>query len=277
MQIYGIDFTSAPSISKRLPCIGGVLKKCRLEIDTLHEWDSFVDFEALLSAKGKWVMALDFPFGLPRKVAEYFGCDNWCNLAQCIGGMEKQAFFSKIDAYVHKQSQGQKRPLRKCDIIHLSSGTNEADYIVSRALSSLDIRLRGMVYEGISRLYENNVTIPAICNGNPEHIAIEAYPALYPHALFGKKIPYKDRHNTRKIRKEILYHLCKDTSHLSIVISDYIARRAIDDNHGDVLDSLICAATAAHYWQNRKAMSSQFDPLEGCIILPPPFMPNFLV
>ena len=73
MKIYGLDFTSAPSLKKPI-----VYAQCRFDEDCLlleHLGclTSFAEFETFFSQSGPWVAGMDFPFGQPRTLVENIG------------------------------------------------------------------------------------------------------------------------------------------------------------------------------------------------------------
>jgi hypothetical protein len=82
MRIYGLDFTSNPSKSKRL-----ILAHCQLDNSTLAvqrleelnttaegDYSKFCDWLAGENGYGgEWVAGIDFPFGLPLEAIERFG------------------------------------------------------------------------------------------------------------------------------------------------------------------------------------------------------------
>ena len=68
MNIYGFDFTSAPSRKKPITCAVCSLQDDLLSVQNCLKLISFEAFEAFLRLDGPWLAALDFPFGQPHKL-----------------------------------------------------------------------------------------------------------------------------------------------------------------------------------------------------------------
>src|SRR5579864_3499802 len=73
MNIYGLDFTSAPSRKKPITCAVCELAHNSLKLNECLKLSSFAEFEAFLHWDGPWLAALDFPFGQPRKLITSLG------------------------------------------------------------------------------------------------------------------------------------------------------------------------------------------------------------
>lgn len=272
MQIYGIDFTSAPASGrgKKLPCISGVLEGEMLVINGLDLWDRFEGFENLLATRGPWVMALDFPCTLPRNVVDFLHWPiRWDALAAHIGTLPYDSYHQQLNNFIAQSAVGHKHPRRRCDTILLPApaGSN-SDTIRLRSISPLNLQIRRMPYQGLPRLQKAGVTVAGVHAGASNRIAVEAYPALYPPMIFGKKIPYKDRADTMEIRRQIIDGLLRG-GQLDVKIPSGIIDEALSDNHGDILDSIICAVSGAHHWRTQRHLPVATAPLDGYIAFPP--------
>jgi hypothetical protein len=75
--IVGIDFTSAPSRRKPITLASGRLVRSAeddevLALERIDGFDTWACFEGWL-ARGCWIAAMDFPFGLPRDFVAALG------------------------------------------------------------------------------------------------------------------------------------------------------------------------------------------------------------
>ncbi|OOZ34404.1 hypothetical protein [Solemya velesiana gill symbiont] len=68
MQIFGVDFTSAPRKSKPITCAVCRLEGDLLALECIEELTSLDAFEKWLYQAGPWIAGMDFPFSQPRKL-----------------------------------------------------------------------------------------------------------------------------------------------------------------------------------------------------------------
>lgn len=93
MNIYGLDFTSAPTRRKAITCAVCELRDKLLRVQDTLNLTSFEEFAAFLHANGPWLAALDFPFGQPRKlIANLNWPESWVDYMQLIASMDRTAF-----------------------------------------------------------------------------------------------------------------------------------------------------------------------------------------
>jgi len=142
MQVYGLDFTSAPSHKKPLTCAVCTFNEDVLCLEELRPLDSFPGFEALLASQGPWVMGLDFPFGQPRKLIENLGWpQSWEGYVGHVETMGKQSFEDVLRDYVQGRKPGDKHHLRAVDRPAGAQSPMKLDYIpVRKRYSSVKCR-----------------------------------------------------------------------------------------------------------------------------------------
>ena len=98
MNIYGLDFTSAPSNRKPITGITGKLTDHLLRVDdeVIHLTD-FEAFEAFLARPGPWIAGLDFPFGQPRQLIQNLGWpEAWTGYVGKIATMSQAEFLIRL-------------------------------------------------------------------------------------------------------------------------------------------------------------------------------------
>ncbi|PTN02737.1 uncharacterized protein DUF429 [Rhodovulum imhoffii] len=133
-----------------------------------------------------------------------------------------------------------------------------------------------MFFEGAPRLLEADVTIPHIRQGDPDRIAIEAYPGVLARSLIGRR-SYKNDAKKKQTaeqavaRCEILRSL--KSSEVASRLGFHISADPdlAEDPGGDHLDALLCAVQSAWSWTHRHAgygAGDSPDPLEGWIANP---------
>ncbi len=267
MQIYGIDFTSAPSTAKPLTCAVGELEGDRLTIERIDSWDSFAPFEAYLTQAGPWRAAVDFPIGQPRRLVRALGWpESWDEYAQLVGQMSKTEFIELIDEYRSKQPPGDKHHMRVTDKLAGSCSP----------MMLYGVPVGKMFFEGAPRLQRAGVSVLPCRPNKSERVVIEGYPALVVRQLIGKR-SYKSEKaklpthvaSRREIVERCEADTLKSAYGVSVRLAKKIADQIIDDPKGDGLDSVLCALQAASFElknQTAQPIPRQADPLEGWIV-----------
>lgn len=267
MNVYGIDFTSAPTHRKRITCLECGLDGDLLTAGTLHEWPTFDGFEDMLRHPGPWIAGMDFPFGQARKFIETIGWPStWGGYVDHVGTLTRQEFRTALDTYRANRPSGDKEHRRKTDIA--------AGSISPQKLYGTPVGL--MFFEGATRLRTARVTIPGLQTGDSTRIVLETYPGVLARHLIGrhsykqdtKKKQTDEQQSARQSLIQTLFgNKLQDAYGLQIKAPLYLA----DDPTGDQLDALLCAIQAAWGWRNRDhayGSSRDFDPLEGWIADP---------
>jgi hypothetical protein len=168
MRIYGIDFTSAPGPSKPLTCAQAEIRDRTVQIRTVQYWTDFTDFEAFLGSEGPWVAALDFPFGLPRKLVRNLRWpETWEACVTQVTRLNKAAFGHLLEDYQATRPNGDKHHLRETDVL-------------ARARSPMmwfGVPVARMFFEGVPRLLRSDVCILPCRPNRGFRVVLEGYPA----------------------------------------------------------------------------------------------------
>ena len=133
-----------------------------------------------------------------------------------------------------------------------------------------------MFFEGAPRLLQSGVSVPGLQAGDPERIAVEAYPGALVRKLAGRRSYKSDTASKQtsdqlEARREIVTALRDgaliETHGCRVRVNDEIA----DDPAADDLDALLCAVQAAAAWIQRDAgfgAPADVDANEGWIAEP---------
>jgi hypothetical protein len=245
VQVYGVDFTSAPSRSKPI-CVA----VCRLEGDRLtcshvHGLRTLDAFEAALREPGPWVAGFDFPFTQSRTFLRNMGWpEDWRAYARLIEGMSREGFRAALEAYKADRAPGDREHSRGYEV-----GTGA---VSPQKLYGVPVAL--MQFEGVPRLLRAGVRVPGLADGDPGRVALEAYPGVAARALVGRR-SYKAEERRRQTpellgtRRLILGRLCGEEGRARFGLRVEAPERLADEPGGDPLDALLCAVQAAWAWR----------------------------
>ncbi len=250
MKIYGIDFTSTPNLKKPIAITEGILKNKILHIVRIHTIVDFQSFEEFLNQKGPWVSGFDLPFGLPLNflTLQKFPVQ-WEQYVSKISRLSKPKFEEVIKKFKATQPKGYKEPLRMTDSF-------------SRALSPIKLvnpPLAKMFYEGSKRLLESGISIFPCCPKKSNRIAIETYPALIARRFANSYKNEKNKEATKNFKKErkkiidgVLSEEFLNEFEFDLKIENHFIESLINDNSGDLLDSLLCSLQAAWGYSKKR-------------------------
>ncbi len=274
-EIWGIDFTSRPTLQKSITLARGHLISGTLQLSVVQRLPSFAAFEASLREPGPWVAAFDFPFGLPREFATEIGWlkgngrSTWASMTRKLTTLNREALTIHCRAYCDARPAGAKLAHRAIDRLAGSSSS----------MKWVNPPVAYMLQEGAPRLLAAGVHIPGQHSGDKNRIALEAYPgylarsitrASYKNDQYAKQTPA-----LAKARRELIASLLSGDYSLAIPLAAPKALlRALQlDASGDTLDAVLCALQAAWAWQRRDqqyGLPQDMDPLEGWIASVPP-------
>jgi hypothetical protein len=263
--ILGIDFTSVPRRAKPIVVARGRLSGDQFlleSIEPLHDWPAF---ERLLATPGPWIGGFDFPFGLPRAAVRDLGWPTeWEALVRHCAGLGRNALRAALDAYRATRPVGERYPHRATDLPAASHSP----------LKLVNPPVALMFLEGAPRLAAAGVSIPTLRDGDPQRVAVEAYPGLAARAI--TRASYKSdeaRKQTparRAARAAIVRALRRDCGTLGFRLEGdrALLRSLLNDGSGDRLDAVLAALQAAWCWRRRArnfGLPREVDPLEGWI------------
>ena len=261
MRIFGVDFTCAPRRAKPITVARAALRGKVLRLEKVERLECFADFEALLARPGPWVGGFDFPFSLPLELARDLGWPAaWPELVAHCARFERRQFRNILDGYRATRPAGQKYAHRATDY---PAGSSSPMKLVNPPVAL-------MFHEGAPRLLAARVHLPALVEGDPKRVALEAYPGLLVRKQLGWRASYKSdtraQHTPQraKVRRRVIAALRRGKP-LGIVLETKLDLAA--DGSGDTLDAAICAVQAA--WAARQpgyGIPAHAPPGEGWIV-----------
>ena len=263
--LAGIDFTCSPSRKKPITIATGRFDGATLRLQAIASLTSLAQFEAWLQTPGPWLGAFDFPFGLPREFVDANALGSTCAevmrevRARCPDRMAWRAY---IDAWGNTRPKGTRLPHRVSD--------RASTVLPTSALQTRYVPVGLMYYEGIQRLLAGGVTIAGLHPGDPERIALEAYPRRLAHSLIEwRSYKNQDLPDRTAARESIVRALEQpaDGGAFSLAIDDESLRASlVDDASGDRLDAVLCLVQAARASRlPRHGLPASIDPVEGWI------------
>ena len=271
MKIYGLDFTSVPSLKKPI-----TFAECRLDEDTLFMENlgcqtSFDEFEMFLSQPGPWIAGLDFPLGQPRTLIDNIGWpQTWTGYVGLVSKMTRPEFVDTLTTYCKNRETGDKHHLRHTDQL----ANARSPMMLYR------VPVGKMFFEGAPRLLKSGASIQPCHRRDDPRTVVEAYPALVARRWIGncsyKNDAPKEQTLTRQAAREIiLYGLLSPDMRahfgFDVHFNEDQANAFVQDGSGDQLDALLCAIQAGWAYSRRDhnfGIPTDCDPLEGWIADP---------
>lgn len=271
MDIYGLDFTSAPSRRKAITCLQCHLADNRLHVDRFQKIASLNEFEVFLKRRGPWIAGFDFPFGQPQKLIENLGWPStWAEYVERVAVMSQEEFEAAITSYRQTRPVGDKHHLRVTDF--------KAKSVSPMMLHGVPIGK--MFFKGAPRLLRAGLNILPCHPAPDKRVALEAYPALVARKWLEQRSykndsPAKQTSEQETARRELIAGLqssqLQDRYGLNLNIDAELADFFVQDPTADSLDALLCAIQAAWaYLQPNSGygIPSYCNPDEGWIIDP---------
>ena len=263
MQLFGVDFTSAPSRRKAITIAAGHLDGDRLVLERLASLHDFPSYEAWLRQAGPWLGAFDFPFSLPRELVENLGWPlAWPALIRHVSLHSRPALRDLFKAFCDARPAGNKFVHRATD---LPAGS-------SSPMKWVNPPVAWMLHAGAARLLDAGVTVPGLHPGDPERIAVEAYPGMVARSITRRSYKSDDprkQNDARTAERALILDAVAAGDHPLGIPVDCGAQRAalLADASGDLLDAVLCLLIAGWCWQRREHAYGlpSFDPLEGWI------------
>ncbi|GCE03819.1 hypothetical protein KDAU_11480 [Dictyobacter aurantiacus] len=251
MAIFGLDFTSAPSIRKPITCAICELWATTLRIQECLSFAQFDAFEQFLQRPGPWLLACDFPFGQPGQLINNLGWPAaWPDYIATVHAMGKVLFNQAMISYSKKRPAGDKLHLRLADKL-------------AGAISPMmmyRVPVGKMFFEGAPRLLRSGVSVLPCYPRLDTRVVVEGYPALVARRWLGRRSYKSDERarqtlEQRQARIELIDAICSDALYeeygMRIDLTEDMRQRLIDDPRADQLDSVLCAIQAAWAYQQR--------------------------
>lgn len=262
--LHGVDFTSAPRRSKGITIASGHLNKSTFTLSsltTLHDFDSFAEW---LKRPGPWLAGFDFPFSFPRElIMQLDWPTEWSALIRHVATRTRSELRDTFKSVCDARPVGSKFMHRATDLISGSSSS----------MKWVNPPVAYMLHAGAPMLLEAGVSIPFMRAGDPQRIALEAYPGMVARSI--TRDSYKNDTRSlqtperRAARLAIIKALESGDYPQAITLDASKHRRALlDDGSGDLLDAVLCALLAAWGWQRRDSDYGlpPHDALEGWIV-----------
>jgi hypothetical protein len=267
VQLIGCDFSSSPSRRKPIVLALGSVKGGHVVLHALQRLDSLEGFAGWLAQPGPWIGGFDFPFGLPRQLVEHLGWPSqWRDCIEHYAGLTRADIRATFTAFCDARPAGSKFAHRAFDKLAGSSPS----------MKWVNPPVAYMLHAALPLLLEAGVHIPGLHAGDPQRVALEAYPGLLARELIGRR-SYKNDEKAKQTperliaRKDLLTALENGQTRLRLRIKLTNAQRdaLVHDASGDSLDAVLCMVQAA--WAHGHGaplygLPADLDPLEGWII-----------
>ncbi len=270
-QLIGVDFSSSPSRKKPIAVASGLLNHSQLCLQHIEKLNRFDQFENLLKQTTPFLMAIDMPFGLSRQLVDglnWPGSNNyklsaWTDLVNFYCQQDKEFLRATFKAWCDARPAGQKFAHRVCD---KPAGA-------SPSMKWVNPPVAWMLKEGAFRLLAAGVFVPGMHAGDPQRVAVEAYPGYLVKRIIGRQ-SYKtdssqDSADRKMARSELLCALEEGMLlGLKMKIPTYLRAQLLLDQKGDLLDATLCllvAAWASMHEDQNYGLPSLIDPVEGWI------------
>ncbi len=263
-RLHGVDFTSAPRKAKPITVASGRVHDHVLTLESLQTFHDLDRFSHWLAQPGPWVGGFDFPFSLPRELAELLGWPTtWPALIRHYASLSREEIRQTFKAICDARPVGSKFLHRSTDLAAKSSSS----------MKWVNPPVAYMLHAGAPLLLNAGVSIPLMHQGDPDRIALEAYPGMVARSITRES--YKNDSKAlqtperRAARLAILKALETGDHPRQITLDTGTFRRQLlDDGSGDLLDAVLCLLLAAWGWQRKDANYGlpPHDPLEGWIV-----------
>jgi hypothetical protein len=279
VQIIGCDFSSSPS--RRKPVVLALSEDASSENVTkpapvlrctllkLERFDSLDSFGHWLMQDRTWIGGFDLPFGLPRELVETLQWPTeWLPCMQHYSSLTREEIRTAFKAFCDARPAGGKFAHRAAD---LPAGS-------SPSMKWVNPPVAYMLHAGVPLLIHAGCHFPGLHPGNPNKVALEAYPGLLAREILGSR-SYKSDDKSKQTperliaRKDLITALEIGQTRLKIRLKLTHAQREqlIEDASGDSLDAALCMLQATWGFNQHAAGKRNYglpkcDPLEGWII-----------
>jgi hypothetical protein len=265
--LVGCDFSSTPTKRKPIVLALGRAASGRVQLLRLEKLATLDAFGAWLREPQPWVGGFDVPFGLPRELVEHLGWPtDWRECMRHYAGLTRPQIRETFAAYTAARPAGSKFAHRRFDKLAGSSPS----------MKWVNPPVAYMLHAAVPLLLEAGVHLPGLHEGDPQRVALEAYPGLLARELVGRR-SYKSDEKAKQTpdrliaRKDLLTALEQGRTRLGLRLKLTHAQgdALVEDASGDSLDAVLCmvqAAWAAQHGAPRYGLPEDLDPLEGWIV-----------
>jgi len=265
--LVGCDFSSTPTRRKPILLAIGTASGGRVQLTRLEKFESLAAFADWLRAPHAWIGGFDFPFGLPRELVEHLGWPTgWRDCMRHYASLTRPQIRETFAAFCAARPAGSKFAHRRFDRLAGSSPS----------MKWVNPPVAYMLHAAVPLLLEAGVHIPGLQQGDPQRVALEAYPGLLARELIGRR-SYKSDEKARQTpdrliaRKDVITALEQGRTRLGLrlKLTHAQADALVGDASGDSLDAVLClvqAAGAAQHGAPRYGLPADLDPLEGWIV-----------
>jgi len=262
--VAGIDFTSRPTRRKPITVALGEAAAGGVRLVRVESHETFASLARWLRTPGPWVAGFDMPFGLPRELVHTLGWPtDWLPLMRHYAGLSRAQIRAEFAAFCAARPAGAKFAHRACDA---PAGS-------SPSMKWVNPPVAYMLHAGVPLLIDAGLHLPALHAGDPQRVALEAYPGLLARELIGSrsyKSDDKRKHTAERLiaRKDLVDALEQGRTRLALRLRLSHAQRdeLVADASGDRLDAVLCMLQAA--WAAGRpghGVPEGVDPLEGWI------------
>ena len=274
-SLLGCDFTSAPSRRKPVTLAVGQVDRGRVLLDGLEAFETLDAWAARLAEtdKGPWVGGFDLPFGLPRELVTSLGWPtDWLTCIRLYASLSRDEIRDAFAGFCDARPVGGKFAHRATDG---PAGS-------SPSMKWVNPPVAFMLHAGVPRLVDAGVSLPGLHSGDPQRVALEAYPGLLARSVLGNasyKADDKARQTPERLiaRRTLIEALesgrapLLDSAGLRLKLTHAQRDLLADDASGDKLDAVLCLLQAAWALQQHRAGHAcwglpVFDSLEGWIV-----------
>lgn len=272
-ELWGCDFSSAPSRRKAIVLACGSLRAGRVLLERLETFETLNGFGQRVAEPGHWVGGFDLPFGLPRELVEQLGWPtDWLACMRHYAALSRAEIRECFAAFCAARPAGGKFAHRATD---RPAGS-------SPSMKWVNPPVAYMLHAGLPLLLEAGVSLPGLCSGDEARVALEAYPGLLARSVLGAR-SYKSDDKAKQTperliaRKDLLHALEQGTAPLlqaaglRLKLSHAQHDELVADASGDRLDAVLCLLQAAWAFAQQQGGHARyglpdFDPLEGWIV-----------
>ena len=238
--IYGIDFSGALNAGRKIWISLAGIKEGTLEIRDCFRGlslpnsgrrlqDCLSALVTFIASHKNSIFGLDFPFGIPRAIAENFGCETWTGFIFSFPG--KFSSPQEFQRYC-KQVLGKREAKRTTD---RESNTPFSPYNLW-LFKQTYFGITGVLYPLLKSASACVIPMQGISDDKPLILEICPRSSLVKEKIPSKKYKGKSKEHWEN-RRDILNRLTER----QVIVPDHLRRLILEDTEGDALDSVIAA------------------------------------